>query len=105
MGRKAGCSPARSRLAFSFTCTRHLFNIRKRFCSVKRRPMLEQLGVLCAVAATIFSPALYAADQKLTEDDRVEILRGLTAEYATVKVALPRSPKPLPFDVAGTWDK
>jgi len=29
----------------------------------------------------------------------------LTSEYATVKVPLPRSPKPLPFDSDGTWDK
>jgi hypothetical protein len=48
---------------------------------------------------------VYAADKKLTEDDRVEILRGLMAEYATVKTSLPRSKKPLQFDSAGTWDK
>ncbi len=48
---------------------------------------------------------LFAGDQKLTENDRLEILRGLTAEYATVKVPLPRSPKPLPFDSDGTWDQ
>ncbi len=29
----------------------------------------------------------------------------MTAEYATVKVPLPRSPKPLPFDSDGTWDQ
>jgi len=27
------------------------------------------------------------------------------AEYANAKIALPRSPKPLPFNVDGTWDK
>lgn len=47
----------------------------------------------------------YGADKKLTEDDRVEILRGLMAEYATVKTYLPRSKKPLPFESSGTWDK
>jgi len=46
-----------------------------------------------------------AADKKLTEDDRIEILRGLLSEYATVKSALPRSKDPLPFDSNGTWDK
>jgi hypothetical protein len=46
-----------------------------------------------------------AADKKLTEDDRIEILRGLLSEYATVKSALPRSKEPLPFDSNGTWDK
>jgi len=50
------------------------------------------------------------ADQKLTEDDRVEILRGLLSEYATVKVFLPRSKKPLPVDASGAvnqevWDQ
>jgi hypothetical protein len=46
-----------------------------------------------------------AGDKKLTEDDRIEILRGLLAEYATVKAALPRSKDPLPFESDGTWDK
>ncbi len=42
---------------------------------------------------------------KLTEEDRIEIIRGLTAEYATAKVALPRSKKPLRFESSGTYDK
>ena len=45
------------------------------------------------------------AGPKLTPEDRVEIMRGLTAEYATVKQALPRSKKPLVYDSKGTWDK
>ena len=51
------------------------------------------------------TPAARADDQKLTEDDRVEILRGLLSEYATVKAYLPRSKKPLPFDASGQYDK
>lgn len=47
---------------------------------------------------------MYAADQKLSEDERIEILRGLSSEYATVKMTLPRSPKPLPIESDGTWD-
>ncbi len=43
--------------------------------------------------------------RKLTDDERVEILRGLTAEYATLKVMLPRSKKPLEVESAGTYDK
>ena len=43
--------------------------------------------------------------QKLTEDDRVEILRGMLSEYATVKALLPRSKRPLPFDASGSWNK
>lgn len=46
----------------------------------------------------------YAADYKLTDDDKIEILRGLMAEYATVKTYLPRSKKPLEFDSDGRWD-
>jgi hypothetical protein len=49
-------------------------------------------------------PAACAAD-KLSEDDRIEILRGLLSEYATVKEFLPRSKRPLPYDASGTWDK
>lgn len=45
-----------------------------------------------------------AAD-KLSLDERLEIERGLTAEYATAKVALPRSKKPLVFESTGTYDK
>jgi hypothetical protein len=47
----------------------------------------------------------WAGDKKLTDDDRIEILRGIMAEYANVKSFLPRSPKPLAFDSNGTWDK
>lgn len=43
--------------------------------------------------------------EKLTFDQRVEIVRGMMAEYATVKTLLPRSKKPLPFQSDGTWDK
>jgi hypothetical protein len=46
----------------------------------------------------------WAAD-KLTLEERVEIIRGLTAEYASVKQTIPRSKKPLPFKADGTWDK
>jgi hypothetical protein len=54
--------------------------------------------------AWFLNPAL-ASDQKLTEEDRIELLRGLGSEYATLKAFLPRSKKPLPFDSNGTWDK
>ena len=54
---------------------------------------------------SVLTPGAWADDQKLTEDDRVEILRGLLSEYATVKAFLPRSKKPLPFDASGQYDK
>jgi hypothetical protein len=51
----------------------------------------------------IVSPAFAAG--KLTFDDQVELIRGLTAEHAKVKTYLPRSKKPLDYDFKGTWDK
>lgn len=42
---------------------------------------------------------------KLTFEERIELVRGLNAEYATVKQFLPRSKKPLSFEKAGTYDK
>jgi hypothetical protein len=45
------------------------------------------------------------ADDKLSFEDRVEIVRGMTAEYATVKVEIPQSKKPLEFDSSGGYDK
>jgi hypothetical protein len=56
--------------------------------------------VVCALVGT----GLFAAG-KLTFDDQVELVRGLTAEHAKVKAYLPRSKKPLEYDVNGTWDK
>jgi hypothetical protein len=61
--------------------------------------------LVAPVACLLLSGSWLAADQKLTEDDRIEILRGLLSEYATVKAFLPRSKKPLPFESSGTWDK
>jgi hypothetical protein len=52
----------------------------------------------------LLTPLLDATD-KLTVQDRIELMRGLVAEYATVKQFLPRSKKPLPFESAGTFDK
>ena len=41
----------------------------------------------------------------MTEEDRVELIRGLGSEYATVKDFLPRSKKPLPIQSDGSYDK
>jgi hypothetical protein len=56
-------------------------------------------------AVLILLPGIAPAAQKLTEEDRVELIRGLSSEYATVKSLLPRSHKALEFDSKGTWDK
>lgn len=56
------------------------------------------------IAAVCLAEAAHAG-RKLTNEDRLEIIRGLSSEYATVKTALPRSKKPLVFSSTGTWDK
>ena len=48
--------------------------------------------------------SLFAAG-KLTFEDEVELVRGLSSEYATVKAYIPRSKKPLDYDASGKWDK
>ncbi len=57
-----------------------------------------------AFLAILTLPA-FPAGNKLTWEDRVELTRGLTAEYATVKVLLPRSKKALEFEANGGYDK
>lgn len=56
------------------------------------------------VLTTVFLVS-HAEARKLTEDERLEILRGMTAEYATLKIILPRSKKPLDINEDGTFDK
>lgn len=41
---------------------------------------------------------------KLTDDERIELLRGLMSEYATMKVPLAKSKKPLEFYPDGTFN-
>src|SRR5690348_2388924 len=55
------------------------------------------------LAVVITLPGL--AVEKLTEQDRIEIMRGLLSEYATVKQFLPRSKKALPYESTGSFDK
>ena len=46
-----------------------------------------------------------ARGDKLSMDERVEIERGLVAEFATAKVILPVSKKPLVIQSTGQYDK
>ena len=63
-------------------------------------------GISGRVLAAFIAVASLRADQKkLTSDQRIELLRGLTSEYATVKAPLPKSKKPLEFNSDGTYDK
>ena len=57
------------------------------------------------IAILTLAPALLPAGSKLTWEDRVELTRGLTAEYATVKALLPRSRKALEFESSGGYNK
>ena len=45
------------------------------------------------VIFSVASARLHADSNKLTEDQRIEILRGLSSEYAKIKVLLPKSKK------------
>ena len=56
--------------------------------------------ILIAAAAR----AAAGADDKLSFEQRIEIVRGLTAEYATLKAFLPKSKKPLEFESTGSYD-
>ena len=61
--------------------------------------------VLALLALASFKiDGLRGDTKKLSQDQRVELVRGLAAEYATAKVILPRSRKALPFSENGTWD-
>ncbi|MGH9694886.1 MAG: hypothetical protein ACRD5Z_12125 [Bryobacteraceae bacterium] len=53
----------------------------------------------------LFGLASAARADKLSMDERVEIERGLVAEFATAKVILPRSKKPLVIQSTGQYDK
>ena len=56
------------------------------------------------LAAALLVP-LNAEKIKLSPEERVEIIRGLTAEHATAKTQLPRSKKPIVIESTGEYDK
>jgi hypothetical protein len=57
------------------------------------------------VVALASAALLPADDGKAATDQKIELLRGLDAEYATAKVPLPKTKKPLEFESTGAWDK
>ncbi len=62
--------------------------------------------MLWAFLLTLWTGACLGADTpRLTAEDRLLLIRGLTAEYATAKAPLPRSKKALPFESTGAYDK
>ncbi len=56
-------------------------------------------GLFAALGTQLFAAG------KLTFEDEVELIRGLTAENAKAKTYFPRSKKPIEYDSGGTWDK
>lgn len=61
-------------------------------------------SLVCVMVSASIGTGLFAAG-KLTYDDEVELVRGLSAEYAKVRTYLPRSKKPIDYNADGTWDK
>ena len=57
------------------------------------------------VAVFGLARAGFAADRKLTRQERVELIRGLSAEFATATAPLPQSKKTLIFESNGAYDK
>jgi hypothetical protein len=56
--------------------------------------------------ACLLAPAgVLGPSDKLTDDERIELLRGLTAEFAKVKVPLAQSKKPLEISSDGTFNR
>jgi hypothetical protein len=49
--------------------------------------------------------AVQAAAEKLSEQERIELIRGLSSEYAKAKVELPRSKQALAVDTKGAYDR
>lgn len=57
-----------------------------------------------APLAFFVASSLFAAD-KLSPEDRIGLIRGLTAEYATAKIYIPRSKKALEYKSTGQYEK
>src|SRR4051812_44035886 len=55
------------------------------------------------VVVLLVATSLFA--EKLTQDQRIEILRGMLSEYATAKVPIPKSKKTLEYKSNGQYDK
>ncbi len=69
------------------------------------RGAVGRTAVGLVLAAALASGGVLPSHDKLTDDEKVEILRGLSAEYAKAKTYIPRSKTPLEYDMDGSWDK
>jgi hypothetical protein len=72
---------------------------------------MTRMASILAAAALCASPGFAQSKNKLTPEERLELVRGMTAEYATAKVMLPKAKRPLPVNQVGRavqqdkWDK
>lgn len=67
--------------------------------------MIRLLAVLCCLAPMALPQGKADPEPRLSDEDKIELIRGLTAEMVTVKVFLPRSKKALKFEADGAYDK
>lgn len=70
--------------------------------------MRRTISALCCASILAFAQAPSGkADRArdLTDEEKIELLRGLSSEYATVKVYIPRAKRALKFNSNGAWDK
>lgn len=61
--------------------------------------------VACLLSYSLLHAGVLHSADKLTDDEKIALVRDLSSEYANAKVMLPRSKKPLEFNSDGTWDK
>jgi hypothetical protein len=61
------------------------------------------MRIFCCVL--LLAGLLPAANEKLTPEQRIELIRGLSSEYATVKLMLPRSKKALEYQMGKGFDR
>ncbi len=60
--------------------------------------------VLVAAIGIIGIATLRGDSKKSAEDQRIELIRGLSSEWASVKTYIPRSKKPIEVDADSHWD-
>lgn len=64
--------------------------------------MFRVVGI-CSLTALFMAGDVRA--EKLSPDERIELIRGLSAEYATAKVLIPRSKKTLTYPSTGSFNQ
>jgi hypothetical protein len=60
--------------------------------------------IACALSSAFLYAGVLHPSDKLTDDEKISLLRDLSSEYATARTAIPRSKKPLVYNADGTYD-